>query len=294
MKKRTKAEAALLATTLIWGGTFPVVKIGLLYITPVLMILVRFLLGSIIFVMFFRRAVFPIPRSSVVKGSVLTLFLFLGFVAQNIGLTYTTASKSAFITSVMVVFVPLLQFVVERRPPKIGNVIGVAIVTAGLWLLTSPAGSAFNVGDSLTLVCSILFAVYIVYLDVVSKQMSALQLTTLQMLAMTAFSLVSIWFVETPAVTFNVPMVLSMLYLSFCATALTTFVQTRYQKDTTPTRAAIIFTIEPVVASAAAYWFLGERLGLPGVLGGALILTGVAVSEFSGAVRFLDRPVAAR
>jgi len=81
----------------------------------------------------------------------------------------------------------------------------------------------------------------------------------------------------------------SLSYLTFFATVLTTYIQTRFQKDTTPTRAAIIFTIEPVIASLIAYLMLGEQLGLLGMVGGGLVVVGVLLSELSEAVPLLNR-----
>jgi len=217
------------------------------------------------------------------------MFLFLGFVTQNVGLTITTASKSAFITGMMVVFVPLLQFVIERRAPKVGNVVGVLVVSAGLWFLTSPDGSSFNAGDALTLVCAVLFAVYIVYLDVVSKETTTMQLVFMQFSSMAIFSLVALGLFEIPRLTLTGRSVSVLVYLTFLATMLTTYVQTRFQKETTPTRAVIIFSIEPVIAAIVAYVLLGERMGEMGIVGGAMIITGVLVSELSDSIPVLNR-----
>jgi drug/metabolite transporter (DMT)-like permease len=288
MTTKSRAEAALLGTTLIWGGTFAVVKIGMQDMSPILLIAVRFLIASVLFFGLFWKKILPLTRSMVLKGSVLGLFLFLGFVAQNIGLTYTTASKSAFITGLMVVFVPFLQFIIERRSPRLGNLAGVAIVTVGLWLLTSPAGSTFNVGDALTIACAVLFAVYIVYIDVISREMTTLQLTSLQMVSTCVYSWIAVALFETPVVRLTGSLIGSMLYLTFLATALTTYVQTRFQKDTTPTRAVVIFTIEPVFASIVAGVLLGEQMGPAGMLGGGLILAGVLVSELSDNIPVLN------
>ncbi len=291
MNSKTRAELALLATTFLWGGTFPVVKIGMIYISPVLLIAVRFVVATIVLLLFFRRKIFPIPAASVAKGAVLSLFLFLGFVAQNIGLTITTASKSAFITGMMVLFVPLLQFVIERRPPKFGNVLGVGVVAAGLWFLTSPTGAGLNAGDALTLVCAVLFGVYIVYLDVISRDMTPLQLVFLQMSCTAVFAVVATLGFETPSFRWSTEGVAALLYLTVLATLLTTYVQTRFQKDTTPTRAVVIFSIEPIIASVLAALMLGERMGTLGMLGGALIIVGVLVSELSDGVPWLNRAV---
>jgi drug/metabolite transporter (DMT)-like permease len=289
MTAKTKAEAALAATTLVWGGTFAILKIGLEDISPILMVAIRFVTASILLLLFFHRKIFPIPLHAVLKGGLLGVFLFLGFVTQNIGITITTASKSAFITGMMVIFVPMLQFVIERRSPKIGNLLGVAIVSAGLWFLTSPAGSAFNAGDALTLACALLFAIYIVYLDVVSKEMTTFQLLFVQLASMGVYSVIAVLLFESPRIDLAPRTLMVLLYLTIFATLMTTWVQTRFQKDTTPTRAVVIFSVEPVIASAVAYLLLGETLGALGFLGGGLIIAGVLISELSDLIPFLNR-----
>lgn len=258
-------------------------------ISPVLLIVIRFSLSAAFFLVFFRRQLFPIHTSAVIKGSILGFFLFLGFVFQNVGMVYTTASKSAFITSMMVVFVPLLQFIVERRSPNLGNILGVVIVTAGLWFLTQPTGSAFNIGDALTLGCALVFAIYIVYLDVVSQEMSTSQLTFLQMASNTVFSFIAVVLFENVMFTFSAFSLLTLAYLTVFATIVSVWVQTRFQKDTTPTRAVIIFTIEPVIASVIAHLVLGEQLGTLGILGGGLIIGGVLISQLSDIIPGLGR-----
>lgn len=289
MTTRSRAEAALLATTVIWGGTFAIVKIGMRDVSPMLLIAIRFLLGSLILLALFGRRIVPITGSAILKGTILASFLFIGFVTQNIGLTITTASKSAFITGMMVVFVPLLQVVIEKRPPRLGNVLGVAIVTLGLWFLTSPTGESFNVGDALTMLCAVVFAVYIVYLDVVSKEMTTEQLLVIQLVATGLMAAVATALFETPRFVPSTSAIMSLAYLTLLATVVTTYVQTRYQKETTPTRAVVIFSIEPVIATAIAYVLLGETLGALGALGGALIIAGVIVSEFADSIPFLRR-----
>lgn len=290
MTIQTRAEAALLATTIIWGSTFVFVKIGLADISPVLMTGVRFLLAAATFFVLFARELFPFTPQEFLRGFVLGLFLFLGFIAQNIGLTITTASKSAFITSLMVVFVPIIQFLVEKRSPTWGNILGIIVVLAGLWLMTSPSGGGFNVGDALTLGCAILFAYYIVYLDIASRIVPVAKLVFLQTFVAGICGLLSAVALEDMRFVPTVSMITSLSYLTVLATVLTTYVQTRFQKDTTPTRAAIIFTVEPVWASAFAALVLAERLGWVEIGGAALILTGVLISELSLSISGLNKP----
>lgn len=291
MNKQTRAEVVLLSLTIIWGSTFVFLKIGLQDLSPMLMTGTRFLAATLLFLLLFGRKLFPFPRSAVRKGTFLGLLLALGFLAQNVGLNYTTASKSAFITSLMVVFVPVLQLLIVKRAPTIGNVLGIGVVVAGLWLLTSPEGAEFNVGDLLTLVCAIFFGLYIVYLDVASRAMSAAQLTFLQSATCAVVAMVVSVLIEDVVLRPTPSLILTLGYLTLLATVLTTFAQTKFQKDTTPTRAAVIFTIEPVWASLLAYAVLGERLGALGILGGALSITGVLISELSDRIPFLNRAV---
>jgi drug/metabolite transporter (DMT)-like permease len=130
---------------------------------------VRFFVASILFSALFFRRIRTIPKDAIEKGLVLGVLLFAGFVLQTVGMKFTTASKSAFITGLMVVFTPIFQLIIERKAPKIGNCIGVVLVAVGLYLLTSPKGSEFNIGDALTLVCAVLFSIYTVYLSIYGK-----------------------------------------------------------------------------------------------------------------------------
>ncbi len=291
MTAKSKAEIALLSTTLIWGNTFVAMKIVLQDTSPMMNVALRFGVASLIFFLIFRKTLFPLARKLVLKGFLLGLFLFLGFIAQNIGLMYTTASKSAFITGLMVLFVPVLQIFIERKAPRLGNILGIVLVVAGLWFLTAPAGSEFNTGDALTILCAICFAVYIIYLDIVSKEMTAAQLTFLQIAATAIYGSVILLLTETPTFVMSTSSFVALVFLTLCATVLTTYVQTRYQKDTTPTRAVIIFSIEPVIAAISAYFILGERIGALGVFGGGLIIAGVLLSELSDSIPVLNKPV---
>jgi drug/metabolite transporter (DMT)-like permease len=286
---KSRAEVFLLATTLIWGNTFIAMKFILSDSTPLANIAVRFTAAALIFLLMFRGRLFPFPKSHILKGSILGLFLYLGFASQNVGLVYTTASKSAFITGMMVVFVPLLQIIIERRSPKLGNIAGVVVVATGLWFLTSPEGSGFNIGDALTIVCAFVFGLYIVYLDVLSKEMTTERLTFMQIASTGIFAWIGVAFFEHPVVSLEPRSLMSLIYLTLLATVVTTYVQTRYQKDTTPTRAVLIFSIEPVITAISAYFVLGERLGAMGMMGGGMIIAGVLISELSDNIPLLNK-----
>jgi drug/metabolite transporter (DMT)-like permease len=281
MNSRTRAELFLLSITLIWGSTFALSKYLLDTISPLFYIGVRFSLALVIFTLLASRRVFATTKDAFIKGGILGVLLFSGFAAQTIGLQYTGASKAAFITGMMVVFTPICQIVIERRAPKVGNIIGILFVTVGLYLLTSPAGSEFNFGDGLNILCAITFALYIVYLDVFSKGQDPVHLTVAQFVVCAVLGLVGAFLFEPVRFQPTLGAYGALLYLTIFASVIALYVQTRYQKDTTPTRSAVIFSIEPVLAAGFAYVVLGEVLGVAGMVGGGLIVGGVLVSELS-------------
>lgn len=270
----------LFLITLIWGGTFVAVKGSLDDVSPMLFLALRFSIATVLFVSIFFRRLSGLTGDTLKKGVILGILLCLGYGFQTYGLQYTSASKSGFITGLLVVFTPIFQWGIERRRPKLGNVIGVVLVTIGLWFLSAPAESDFNIGDGLTLVCAILFALYIVLLGLYGKGHDAIHLTFLQLAVTTALLMPGLG-TEKMRITFSPGSLLGLAYTGVLATVITTFLQTQYQKDTTPTRAAVIFTLEPVFAAIFAYLILKEIIGIMGIVGGALIFSGLIVSELS-------------
>ena len=283
MTSRSRAELFLFSITFIWGSTFVVSKYLLTYISPLAYIAIRFAIAALLFAILFVRRIRGLTKLALLNGSILGGLLFFGFATQMIGLQYTTASKAAFITGMMVVFTPICQLVIERRAPKAGNIVGVILVTAGLYLLTSPAGAEFNLGDGLNLLCAVSFALYIVYLDIFSKESDSAQLTLVQFVTCTLLGALTSWLFEKAAFTATADSLLALGYLIVFATIIAIYIQARFQKDTTPTRSAIIFSIEPVIAAVIAYFALGEFIGLLGIVGGGLIVGGLLVSELSPA-----------
>ncbi len=281
MSTRAQAELFLLSVTLIWGTTFVATKLILSHISPFLYVVIRFSLASIIFAVLTWKSVRVTTVGAAQKGFLLGVLLFTGFALQTIGLEYTTASKSAFVTGMLVVFTPLCQILIEKRAPKLGNIAGVLLVTAGLFFLTSPKGSEFNFGDALTLGCALCFALYIVYLDIFTKEHDAAQLTLIQFATAAVGGGLMAGTFEHTWIELHPTLLWWLLYLTVAATVVAIYVQTKFQKETTPTRAAVIFSVEPVIAAVFAYFVLGEVLGLPGILGGGLIVAGVLVSELS-------------
>ena len=287
MTLQRRAEIILLTITVVWGSTFVVTKVILAESSPLFYSGVRFLLSTLILFAVAHKTCLRTTRSALKYGSVLGLLLYVGFVLQTIGIKYTTASKAAFFTGMLVPLTPIVQFVaqyffkVRKRPLKAGNVLGVLCAAGGLYLLTSPEGSAFNVGDALNLICALFFAIFIVYLDTVPADTDKLQLTFVQFLFCGVVGVVVALPFEEIRISASNEFIMSLLYLTIFATVITMWAQNRFQGDTTPTRAAVIFALEPVVAAIFGYYVRGEMIGMLGVIGGIVIVSGLILSEFS-------------
>lgn len=281
LSSRTRAELILLLLTVGWGSTFALTKFVFEDSSVFVYLFLRFSLAAVFFAVLFGKRLKQLSFSSFVAGGILGFLLFVGFVLQTAGLQWTTASKSAFITGLMVVATPFFQFFLQKRLPHRGNIIAIFFVIVGLYLLTSPEGTGLNYGDVLTLGCALSFGLYIVLLDSYSRTHSPIHLTFVQFVIVAALSIPLMFFEERRLHCTTMFGVL-LFYLVAVPTVAALYLQAKYQKDTTPTRSAVIFSLEPFLASLFAFVLLGEQLGTIGIVGGILIVTGILISELAG------------
>ena len=279
---RRKADAALALNAFIWGGTFTLVKSALHDISPLLFLAFRFSLATLALSALWLlgwRGSGERPRLAA-GGMVTGVFLFAGFLLQTLGLQLTTAPKSAFLTGLASVMVPLLAAAVYRTKPRTAEVFGVAIATVGLGLMTldGPIRSIGR-GDLLTLGCAVAFAGHIIALGHYSGKISTPELSLTQMGTAALLSVSLFSWAEPPRVLWRPAVVYAILVTGLLATALTFSVQAWAQRYTTSTRTALIYMLEPVFAWLISYWAVGEGLAGRSAAGAVLILGGVVLVE---------------
>lgn len=284
-----RAEGILVLVALLWGATFVIVKGGLRHATPLLFLAVRFLMAAAALSVPIALERRRISGKTVAHGALLGLFLFVGFAGQTVGLRFTTVARSSFITYMLALFVPPLQLVLSRKRLSAVNLGGLAVVILGIFVLTSPGGVGLNIGDGLTLICAFGFAVHIVLLDRISGDHDPVALTLVQFAVTAVLAALGSIALEDPSLTPRVELWLALGYLSLFGSALAVYLQIRFQRHTSPTRAVIIYSLEPVFSVLLAWSLLRERLGWEELLGGGLILAGVALSEVWGTVRLEER-----
>jgi drug/metabolite transporter (DMT)-like permease len=279
--KLLHADLWLLLITLIWGCTFVIVKKSLAQVSPILFIALRFWVGTVVLAAIMPGALRNVSLKTLRRGLILSVLLLGGFVFQTLGLRGTISSRSAFITSLAVLLVPILGYFVFHRRPGIRTLIGVLMATIGLGMLTlNTIPMDFSGGDGLTFVCAIVFALHILFIGRYLPDSDFRQLAILQMAGSALLCTLILLVIETP---FLVPDATFYLYLfitGVLATGLAFYVQVKAQRVTTPNRTALIFSLEPFFAALAAYLVLGESLTRKGWIGGLFIVAGILISEF--------------
>jgi len=272
MSRSLRADLALLLMCFFWGSTFVLVKQALGDISTLLYLTLRFGAATLALLALGGRPSRP--------GAVVGVFLFLGYVLQTHGLRFTTPSRSAFITSLAVVLVPLGHGIVKRVWPDRGVGIGVVLALIGLMLLTNPLQStSISQGDLWTLGCAIAFTIHILLVGHFSPRVRPLDLVTGQTLTATALGAVTFPWGESWYLHPSPKVWAAVAITGLVCTALAFFVQAWAQQATTSSHVALIFSTEPVFAWITSAILLGERLGLTATIGALLILAGIVCAE---------------
>jgi drug/metabolite transporter (DMT)-like permease len=282
LSQSAKADLALVLITIIWGASFTVVKRALAQVSPVLFLSLRFWIAAIVSTAFLGGALRKgVSLETLRRSALLALFMAGGFVFQTIGLRGTTPSKSAFLTSLCVLLVPLLGYAIFRRRPAVRTLLGVVLATIGLGLLTLTSWDfGFRYGETLTLICAIVFALHILFLGRYAPQCDIRQLFLLQLAMSAVFCTLLIPTLETTFLVWDLTFLFYLLFASLLATALAFYLQNRAQQLTTSNRAALIFSLEPFFAAIFSYLLSGNSLTGKEWIGGVLVIAGVLVSEF--------------
>lgn len=287
MSQHWKADLSILSITIIWGSSFILMK-NLLDYTPVFAYLsLRFILASLILCLMFYKRLKNLNVRALKLGALVGLTLFAGMAFQVMGLKYTTASNSGFITGLNVVLVPVLSALYLKKKPPVQAIGGVLLASAGLFFLSGGISFRFNRGDLMTLLCAVCFALQIIFIDQAASTEDPVMIAIVQ-IASAAILFTGIWAFQSFALpTVNSTLVTTILWTGAFGTAFAFGVQTVAQKYTSPTRTALIITCEPVFAAIFA-WTIPNRQGItekPGlytVIGCVLILAGMFLSELPG------------
>lgn len=275
----------LLLMTMIWGATFLFTKIGLEATGPYFYLVLRFSIAVLLTLLFFSNK-FDFKNKELLKqGLILGGIFGIGFILQTKGLEYTTIQKSAFITGLTVVITPFTFKIISKKTILLFSKIGVIIAFVGLYIFTEPDFSDINLGDVYTFLSTFCWAIYIPLLDKFTNKNETKNLTInlvfLQLASMLV--VVSLGFIifefNNFYIDWNYELIQSVLFNGVVASFILMFIHTNFQKHTTPVKAALIFSLEPIFAAVFAFIFLNEYLTEIESLGASILFFGVLTSE---------------
>ena len=291
-RRNVQAQLGLTFAAFVFGSTFIVMKDAVKVMAPLPFLSLRFAVGAAVLgaVVLFRKPLAPSISNATRDALPAGVALLSGYAFQTIGLQYTTGSVSAFITYLLVVFVPLFVLVLTRVLPPPMVVLGVLIAFVGLFLISGSGGVKLGKGEFLTLLCAIGFALHIMTLDRVGRRIDALWLAFIQMAVVSVGC--GLMGLVTGGWVLNAKVILAAIYLGIMASAVAFFLQTWAQRRLEPTRTALLLMLEPVFAALAGYFIAHDQLGLRGIIGGMLILLGVVAAELGTAYakRAISKP----
>jgi drug/metabolite transporter (DMT)-like permease len=298
MRRNLWAHLLLLAVVFVWGTTFVLIKAALADVSPLLFNLLRMALAALVMLALYHRRLRGLARSQWLPGVIAGVFLAAGYQFQTAGLRLTTPSNSAFLTGMVVVFVPFLSLTRRLRAPGtprpgLGAFAGAALGLAGLTLLAVPTGPLWDLasiqrGDWLTLCCAFAFSLHLLTLGHSASRVPFQVLAPLQIATAAVVMLVTLPLFEPHPFLHATPVFFAAwLIAALLSTAAAFAIQSWAQAFLPASHTALLLALEPVFAAATSWLVLGEGLHGRPLAGAALVLSAIVLSELfpSGGVQ---------
>lgn len=274
--KQTRAEILMLLVAMAWGAAFPSMKELLHYFSPFSLLSIRFLLSGVLVFLIFPKAAFRLTRVDIKKAVILGFLTAAAFILLITGLQQTEASKAGFIVATTVLWVPIFEFFLYRKPIRPLTLCIIVLSLIGVYLLTATKVDGIDLGDVLVLLGTMVYALIIILMDRFAP-MDNPAIVSIQLfitgVAAGVVGLLTHDFVLPHFI--NESIVLNLLFLVVAATAFTVWAQTKFQCDTTPIRASFLFLFEPLFSMIFAYLLLHEVMDWVQAIGAIIIMFSV-------------------
>lgn len=281
MDKNIKGGLLLLIAAMIWGSSFIVMKSAVDFLTPAVLLFVRFTLAAIFLSILFYKKIKSFPKEKIVGGLLTGCCLFFAYYVQTWGLNYTTPGKNAFLTAVYCAIVPFLVWLFYHRRPDVYNFMAAFICVVGIGCVSLDGNLSMNIGDFLTLCGGFMYAFHILMIKKFSDGVDGGAFTAFQFVGGAVLAgIVALLSEDITLVTrIDSSIFLQIFYLAFFATAVTMLCQTIGQKYTSECNASLILSLESVFGVAFSVIFYGEVLTLKVIAGFILIFIAIIISE---------------
>lgn len=277
--KRHLGLIGLLTVALMWGFGFVANDIALEDTTPLQILCIRFLIAALIMLPLTAKKLKSVSKNTLIAGIVLGCFLFVGFVLQTVGLQYTTPSKNAFLTATNVLIVPFIAYVIYKKKVDRYSGFGAGLAMIGFAVLSLQGNFKLGIGDVLTLLCAVGFALHIFFTGEFVKRHEVILLTAIQMIVAFILSLTAIIVTGDYRFQLSSTSIISVVYLGVFSTTAAFFLQSVSQRHTDETTAAVVLSMESVFGAILSVIIVHEAVNVRMIIGCLMIFSAVIISE---------------
>lgn len=281
MNKTTQSTLLLLTTSIIWGSSFIVMKNAVDFLTPALLLMVRFSLASLFLTIMFYNKVKVIKREKIFGGIITGFLLFLAYYIQTWGLYYTTPGKNAFLSGLYCALVPFCTWIFYKKKPENYHFIAAFLTLIGIGFVSLDSSLTISLGDVLTIGSSVLYALHILMIQKYSKDVDGSAFTCLQFYGGSLLALIFTFVFEDIRVITSIhsSVYLQVFYLSFFCTALAMLWQTNGLKYVDECKASLLLSLESVFGVLFSVIFYKEVLKMKVFIGFIIIFIAIVISQ---------------
>lgn len=279
MKKDT---LSLIIATILWGLTFVVVKQGVETYHPVSFCFLRFSITFLVLSVFMIVTGKKIKKEIFIKGLILGVFLFFGYILQTVGLKYTTTSKSAFLTSLAVLFTPFISLFILKTKIKFRTILAIIMAGSGTYLMFGLSIKDINIGDILTILCALSWAFHIVFVGLLSIKEENFGLLFVEVWVVLMLSGIFALILDVEIIPIPIISLKSAIITSLFATIVPFYIQLTFQTKENTIKANFIYATEPVFASIFEFIFMGVVYGIINYIGMILIFLSALLAQKDG------------
>lgn len=273
------AKLGLFFITIVWGSAFVVVKDASTEISPSYIIAIRFAIATVILSLVFHKRLLRIGRTERIGGLIIGFLNALAFELQTYGVQRTTAGNNAFLTAVYCVLVPFFAWIVQKKKPSVYNVVSALLCFFGVGLLSLKSGLVMSLGDLLSLLCGVAFAMQILAIDIFTENGDPLLITIIQSAVTVVLTLPAALLFEPFPTAVSFDSILSLLYVAVFSTTVAFLLQNVCQKFVESSQASLIMSLESVFGTLCGIVFLKESMTVRTFFGCAIIFAAIYLSE---------------
>ncbi len=250
----------LVLTTFFWGGSFLFTKIGVATIPPQLFVLTRFILATLIMLAVCSGRLRKLDSGTIVRGMKVGTALGLTNMSFVFGIQGTSISRAGILNNLFVLFIPVITKLIWRDRIGRVNMVGIALAVAGIGLLATSGGNGFNRGDIVSTFCAFMIACHIISVSKVLKNDDVFLISLVQFATVSLIAGIATLLLPLPEFKLTSTAIMSIVYCAVFPTVFCFTLQNMYQRYVTPTRAGLVYTLDPVWSLIAGFFVLGERL----------------------------------